>query len=49
MRAIDPALDATVVVAWSTPSDYCVQVGEGATSAHLQASQGSPQAGPCPA
>jgi hypothetical protein len=48
MRALDPALDPTVVVAWSTPTDYCVQVSEGTTSAHLQASRGSPETGPCP-
>jgi hypothetical protein len=49
MRAIDPDLDAAVVVAWSTPTDYCVQVSEGTMNAHLQASQGSPQTGSCPA
>jgi hypothetical protein len=49
MRAIDPALDPTVVVAWATPADYCVQVSEGTASAHLQAAQGTPAAGPCPA
>jgi hypothetical protein len=48
MRAIDPALDPTVVVTWSTPADYCMQVSEGTASAHLQASQGTPQTGPCP-
>jgi hypothetical protein len=49
LRAVDPTVDPALVVAWSTPTDYCIQASQGPQSAHLQAARRTPEPGPCPA
>jgi ABC-type nitrate/sulfonate/bicarbonate transport system permease component len=49
LRAVDPTVDPSLVVVWSTPTDYCIQASQAAQSAHLQAARRTPEPGPCPA
>jgi hypothetical protein len=46
LRALDPMLDATVVVRYSSEGGYCVQAGQNRALAHSTGA--GPAPGPCP-